>query len=155
MSYTRRVPSPQTSRSEMSHDLEVPVGDLIGSPGKERPFKGTSPVRLDFGDSRVEGPMNVTGRVIGLIDAVEAEFVVTATGHFTCTRCLIEWDDAVTVETKQYFRKIPDEDGYAIVGDEVDVSGPAQRRVGIGAAGETLVQAGLSGTLPNLWNRLE
>ena len=109
----------------MSHDLVVPVGDLIGSPGKERPFRGTFPVSLDFGDSRVEGPMTVSGRVVGLIDAVEAGFTVTASGNFTCTRCLKEWDDPITVEAKQYFRAIPDEDGYAIVDDEVDVSGPA------------------------------
>ena len=114
----------------MSHDLVVPVGDLIGSPGKERPFKGTSPVSLDFGDSRVDGPMSVSGRVVGLIDAVEAEFDVTATGHFTCTRCLIEWDGPVTVEAKQYFRTMPDEDGYAIVDGRGRRLRAGPRRVG-------------------------
>ena len=69
---------------------------------------------LDLGDSRVDGPMTVSGRVVGLIDAVEAEFTVSATAHFTCTRCLTEWDGPVEVDSKQYFRTLPDEDGYAI-----------------------------------------
>ena len=57
----------------MADHLVVPVGDLIGSPGRDRPFAVTVPVSLDLGDSRVDGPMTVSGRVVGLIDAVEAE----------------------------------------------------------------------------------
>jgi uncharacterized protein len=133
----------------MRHELVVPVGDLIGSPGKERPFKGgTSPARLDFGDSRVDGPMSVSGRVVGLIDAVEAEFDVTATGHFTCTRCLIEWDEPVMVEAKQYFRTMPDEDGYAIVDDEVDVSGPARDELALALPAKPLCRQDCLGLCP-------
>jgi uncharacterized protein len=110
----------------MSAELTVPVGDLIGSPGKERPFAGTREVSLRLGDSVINDPMTVTGRVLGLIDAVRAELTVAATARLTCTRCLQEWDELISVEAEQYYRKIPDEDGYAIVDNTVDVSSPAQ-----------------------------
>jgi uncharacterized protein len=106
--------------------LLVPVGDLIGSPGKDRPFSATVPVELSFEDVRVDGPMKVSGRVIGLIDAVEAEFTVSATAHLTCTRCLTEWDSLVEVEAQQFFRRPPGEEGYAITGDEIDLFEPAR-----------------------------
>ena len=132
----------------MSHDLVVPVGDLIGSPGKERPFTRTFPVSLDFGDARVDEPMTVSGRVVGLIDAVEAELTVTATAHLTCTRCLIGWDDPVTVEAKQYFRTMPDEDGYAILDNEVDVSGPARDELALALPAKPLCKKGCLGLCP-------
>ena len=132
----------------MSHDLVVPVGDLIGSPGKERPFAGTFPVSFDFGDSRVDGPMTVSGRVVGLLDAVEADFSVTATGHFTCTRCLTEWDGPVTADVRQYFRRTPDEDGYAIVDDEVDVSGPARDELALAVPATPLCKKECLGLCP-------
>ena len=106
--------------------LLVSVGDLIGSPGKDRPFSATAPVELSFEDVRVHDPMTVSGRVIGLIDAVEAEFTVSATAHLTCTRCLTEWDSFVEIEAQQFFRRVPDEEGYAIAGDEIDLFEPAR-----------------------------
>jgi uncharacterized protein len=112
-------------------ELLIPVGDLIGSPGKERPFSGTHSVSLRLGDTTVSGPMDVSGRVLGLIDAVKAEFTASASAHFACTRCLAEWDGVVTVDAEQYFRSTPDEDGYAIVDKQIDVSGPAQDELGL------------------------
>ena len=106
--------------------LVVPVGDLIGSPGKERPFSGIESVSLRLGDARIDGPMRVSGKVIGLIDAVEADFSAAATANLACTRCLTEWEAPITVESKQYFRTTLDEDGYGIVDDEVDVAAPAR-----------------------------
>lgn len=121
----RPVPSRPKSRSEVS-ELVVPVGDLVGSPGKDRPFSAATPVSLEFGEARVEGPMAVSGNVVGLIDAVRAGFTVTATAHLTCTRCLIEWDEPIAVEAEQYFRTTSDEDGYGIVDDQIDLAGPAR-----------------------------
>jgi uncharacterized protein len=115
----------------MSSELNIPVGDLIGSPGKERPFAGTHSVSLRLGDTTVSGPMDVSGRVLGLIDAVKAEFTASAMAHFACTRCLTEWDGVVRVDAEQYFRGTPDEDGYAIVDTQIDVSGPAQDELGL------------------------
>lgn len=111
---------------EGGESLVVPVGDLIGSPGKERPFSGTKSVSLRLGDARIDGPMSVSGRVIGLIDAVEADFRAAATVSLVCTRCLTEWEAPMTVESKQYFRTTLDEDGYGIVHNEVDVAAPAR-----------------------------
>lgn len=132
----------------MIQDLVVPVGDLIGSPGRDRPFAGTVAVSLDFGDSRVDGPMTVSGRVVGLIDAVEAELAVSATAHFTCTRCLTEWDGPVEVESKQYFRRLPDEDGYAISDDEIDVSGPARDELALALPATPLCREDCRGLCP-------
>lgn len=81
---------------------------------------------MHLGDTTVEGPMSIAGRVVGLIDAVKAEYVVSATAHLVCTRCLTEWDAPITVEAEQYYRHTPDEDGYAIVANEVDVAGAAR-----------------------------
>ncbi|MGH8914625.1 MAG: YceD family protein [Acidimicrobiia bacterium] len=107
-------------------DLMIPVGDLIGSPGKERPFSGSKSVSLRLGDTSVSGPMEVSGRVLGLIDAVKAELTASASAHFVCTRCLNEWDAEVTVDAEQYYRATPDEDGYGIVDNQIDVAAPAQ-----------------------------
>jgi len=110
----------------MSPELTIPVGDLIGSPDKERPFSGVQPVNLRLGDTTVDGPMMVSGRVVGLLDAVKAEFTASAEAHTICVRCLTEWDEPVSVEGEQYYRPTPDEDGYGIVDRTVDVSRPAQ-----------------------------
>jgi uncharacterized protein len=106
--------------------LIVPVGDLIGSPGKDRPVSAVAPVELTFQDAGVDGPMEVSGRVVGLIDAVEAVFSVSATAHLVCTRCLTEWDAGITARADRFFRRAPDEDGYAITGGEIDLYGPAR-----------------------------
>lgn len=110
----------------MTTDLLVPVDDLIGSPGKKRPFSGSRDVVLRLGESVVSGPMKVSGRVVGLIDAVKAEFDVEAAAHLTCNRCLVEWDETVTVSAEQFYSRVADEDGYVITDNMVDVSGPAQ-----------------------------
>jgi uncharacterized protein len=106
--------------------LLVPVGDLIGSPGNDRPFSATVPVELAFEDARVDGPMDVSGRAIGLIDAVEALYTVSATARLTCTRCLSGWESMIEVEAHEFFRRVTDEEGYAITGDEIDLFEPAR-----------------------------
>ena len=116
----------------MTNDLLVPVGDLIGAPGKQRPFSGEKPVHLRLGETVVDGPMSVTGAVLGLIDAVKAHFTVSAEAHLTCTRCLTEWDETMTADGDQVYQRVPDEDGYGIVGGEIDVSGPAQDELALG-----------------------
>ncbi|HEY4607230.1 MAG TPA: DUF177 domain-containing protein [Acidimicrobiia bacterium] len=132
----------------MTSDLSIPVGDLIGSPGKERPFAGTRSVSLRLGDTTVDGPMDVSGRVLGLIDAVKAEFTASATAHIVCIRCLIEWDEMVTAEAEQYFRRTPDEDGYAIVDSRVDVSGPAQDELALALPASPLCREDCMGLCP-------
>jgi uncharacterized protein len=121
----RPVPGHPTYLSDVSL-LLIPVGDLIGSPGKDRPFSAVLPVELSFENVRVDGPMEMTGRVIGLIDAVEAAFTATATAHLTCTRCLTVWDERIEAHGEQFFRRVPDEEGYPIVGDEIDLYEPAR-----------------------------
>jgi uncharacterized protein len=106
-------------------DLIVPVRDLLGSPGRERPFSGERNVKLRLGESSIDGPMQVDGVVIGMIDGVLARFRASAIARLTCTRCLVEWEAPVSVAAEQVFGRIPDEDGYGIFDDEVDVGGPA------------------------------
>ncbi|MGH8950305.1 MAG: YceD family protein [Acidimicrobiia bacterium] len=128
--------------------LVVPVGDLIGSPGKERPFSGIVSVSLRLGDARIDGPMNVSGKVIGLIDAVEADYQAAATAQIVCTRCLTEWEAPVTVESKQYFRTTLDEDGYGIVHDEVDVGAPARDELALALPVAPICKEGCLGLCP-------
>ncbi|MGA7097365.1 MAG: DUF177 domain-containing protein [Acidimicrobiia bacterium] len=106
--------------------MKVHVGDLLGSPGKERPFEEELPVSLQIGEVTVDGPMRVGGVMIGLLDAVKADFEVGAEAHFTCTRCLVEWDEGVETVSERYFRTTADEDGYGIVDGEIDMYGPAR-----------------------------
>jgi uncharacterized protein len=110
----------------MTPDLQVPVHDLIGKPGTQRPFAGEKPVLLRLGDTVVDGSMNVSGEVSGLIDAAKAHFTASAQAHLTCTRCLTEWDQIITADGDQVYRRAPDEDGYGIVDGEIDIFGPAQ-----------------------------
>jgi len=148
MSCTKPGPSRRKSRSEVSQDLLVPVGDLVGSPGKERPFSGTMPVSLDFGDASVEGLSSVSGRVVGLLDAVRAEFNVSATAHLICTRCLTEWDAIVAVDAERYLRQMPDEDGYAIVSDDIDLAGPARDELALALPATPLCRESCLGLCP-------
>jgi len=110
----------------MTSDLKVPIHDLIGAPGKQRPFAGRQAVHLRLGESVIDGPMTVEGVVTGLIDAVQAHFAVSGLAHLSCTRCLAGWDETITAHGEQVYRRVADEDGYGIVDGEVDVSGPAQ-----------------------------
>jgi uncharacterized protein len=128
--------------------LLVPVGDLIGSPGKDRPFAGSLPVELAFENVRVDGPMEVSGRAIGLIDAVAADFTVTAVAHLTCTRCLTEWDERIEAEGEQFFRRVPDEEGYPIVGDEIDLHEPARDELALALPSTPLCRADCRGLCP-------
>ena len=70
--------------------------------------------------------MTVAGRVVGLPDAIMAEFAVSATGRFVCTRCLTEWEQEVSADAEHYFGTTLNEDGYAIVDGHIDLIGPAQ-----------------------------
>jgi uncharacterized protein len=128
--------------------LVIPVGDLIGSPGKERLFSGSRPVKARLGDTVIDGPMSVAGRVVGMIDAVKAEFTASAIALFTCTRCLTEWEAAVEVEAEQYFGPTPDEDGYAIVNHEVDVAGPARDELALALPAVPLCREDCLGLCP-------
>jgi uncharacterized protein len=128
--------------------MMIPVGDLIGSPGKERPFTGTRSVRVRLGETTIEGPMTVAGLVSGMIDAVRAEFTASATAHFVCTRCLTEWDGPVTVGAEQYYRQAPDEDGYGIVKNEVDVAGPARDELALALPAVPLCREDCLGLCP-------
>lgn len=135
-------------REPTTGPMPVPVADLIGSPGKERPFSGTRLIELRLGDTTVDGPMTVDGRVLGVIDAVKAELTATATAHFVCTRCLTEWDEQVIVQGEQYYRNVPDEDGYAIVSDAVDVAGPARDELALAISPTPLCREDCQGLCP-------
>jgi DUF177 domain-containing protein len=132
----------------MTGGLVVPVGDLIGAPGKERPFVGEQAVSLGLGQVTVDGPMKVSGRVLGLIDAVRAEFRTSAEAHFTCTRCLVEWDEEVLATGEQYFGRIEDEDGYALVDDAVDLFGPAKDELALSLPAAPLCRPDCAGLCP-------
>ena len=116
----------------MTSSLVIKAGDLVGHPDKERPFKGIREVSLRLGDTTVNGPMSVEGVARGTVDGVQVSFTSTAQGHMKCVRCLIEWDEEVSVSGSQHFAKIPDEDGYAITEGEVDLGGPGMDELALG-----------------------
>lgn len=112
--------------------LLIKADDLVGHPGKERPFKGMRDVSLRLGDTTIKGPMLVEGLARGTVDGVQTSFTSSARGHMKCVRCLIEWDEEVLTSGSQHFGKIPDEDGYAIIDGEVDVGGPGMDELALG-----------------------
>jgi uncharacterized protein len=132
----------------MTADLIVPVRDLVGSPGRERPFAGEREVALRLGETSIEGPMRVEGVVVGMIDGVIASFHASAIANFTCTRCLTKWEASVSVDAEQVFTRIPDEDGYGIFEDEVDLAGPATDELALALPAAPLCRPDCKGLCP-------
>ena len=128
--------------------LVVPVGDLLGSPGKERPFSASLPVNLRLGDSVVDGPMEVTGKLVGQLDSVRAEFEVSASADVVCNRCLTNWDMPVSASSKQFFRVDPDEDGYQVEDGTVDIAGPATDELALALPSTPLCRPDCKGLCP-------
>lgn len=132
----------------MVDDLVVSVRDIVGSPGKERPISGKRSVHLRLGETTVDGPMTVTGAVIGLQNAVRAEFHTGAEAHVSCTRCTTEWDEQIETDGEQFFGKTPDEDGYMIVEGSVDVGKPAQDELALALPAVPLCSPDCRGLCP-------
>lgn len=108
------------------NSLVVPVDKLVGYTGKEREFEGQRRVKLRLGESRVDGPMTVTGRVVGTTGGVNTHFTASATVDLVCNRCLTTWSEDLAVTGSHHFGLEPDEDGYAVVDGHVDVGGVAK-----------------------------
>jgi len=109
----------------LSDPLILKVEDLFGHLDKRRHFEGTRQVSLQLIDTKVDGPMEVDGDVVGTLDGVQATFAVAATASFVCVRCLKTWSDRVSAQGSQHFSSIPDEDGYAVVDGQIDIGAPA------------------------------
>ncbi|HET9259680.1 MAG TPA: DUF177 domain-containing protein [Acidimicrobiia bacterium] len=128
--------------------LVVDVKDLVGHPEASRSFSGAVPMKLRLGDATVEGPMEVVGVVTGTVDGVLARFTATATGDLTCVRCLTEWKAEITAGGSQHFGKIPDEDGYAIAENRVDLTGPAKDELALALPAAPLCKRDCLGLCP-------
>jgi uncharacterized protein len=131
------------------HDLlVVPVDKLVGTVGRERKFHGERSVSLRLGETTVDGPMAVSGTLVGTTDGVNATFDVAATAKLVCTRCLLEWEEELATSGSQYFRSEPDEDGYGIVDNMVDVGGPAQDELALALPAVPLCRSDCAGLCP-------
>lgn len=128
--------------------LVVDVGDLVGHPETQRSFSGTRSVSLRLGDATISGPMEVSGTVRGTVDGVIARFEVAADIDLTCVRCLTEWTDRLETEGSQHFAKTPDEDGYAIEENAVDVSGPATDELALAMPAAPVCRENCKGLCP-------
>lgn len=129
-------------------ELVIEVGDLVGHPGKAREASGSRDVLLRLGESSIKGPMHVEGEVAGTTDGVQADFTATGVAHLQCVRCLVEWDELLAVEGSQHYSMVPDEDGYAIEGRSVDLSGPAQDELALGIPATPLCAENCRGLCP-------
>jgi uncharacterized protein len=132
----------------MTPGLVLRVDDLVGHPEKSRVVTGSVPVSLELSDAVVSGPMLVSGVITGTVDGVQAAFTATTDVDFTCVRCLTEWVETFQVEGSQHFSKIPDEDGYAIVGTEVDLAGPLIDELALGIPLAPVCRPGCRGLCP-------
>lgn len=131
------------------HDLlVVPIDKLVGTVGRERKVQGERSVSLRLGETTVNGPMAVSGVLVGTTDGVSAAFDVAASAKIVCTRCLFEWSEEVVTSGSQYFRSDPDEDGYGIVDNTVDVGGPAQDELALALPAVPLCQPECAGLCP-------
>lgn len=103
------------------------VSDLVGRPGERRVVTGEVPLDLMVGEATATGPARVRATLEGIDRGVMARFDVAFTAHLTCTRCLTEWDEEITVSASQVFEPEPDDDGYALGRDDtVDLAGPVR-----------------------------
>lgn len=132
----------------MSPDLVVPVGDLIGNLGKERAFSGSHTVRLRLGGTVLEGPMTVSGVVRGLNDGVTADFEAAGEAFIECVRCLTRWSETVVARGSQVYQQRPDEDGYGVVDDEIDLAGPAMDELSLALPAAPLCMSDCRGLCP-------
>lgn len=129
-------------------ELIVEVGDLVGYAGKTKTASGTRDVSLRLGQSTIKGPMHVEAELAGTTDGVQADFEVTARANLVCVRCLTEWEEELAVEGSQHYSIIPDEDGYAIEGSTIDLSGPAQDELALGIPATPLCSEDCKGLCP-------
>jgi uncharacterized protein len=128
--------------------LIVDVDDLVGDPAASRSFAGSHHVTLRLADVMVNGPMEVEGTVRGTVDGVIARFEASAPAHLGCVRCLTEWEGRVTATGTQHFSRVPDEDGYAIVERQVDLTGPATDELALGLPAAPVCREDCRGLCP-------
>ncbi|MGH3651074.1 MAG: YceD family protein [Acidimicrobiia bacterium] len=132
----------------MTDDLVVEIDDLVGHPEATRNVSGVHQVDLRLGEVTVKGPMTVTGVVTGTVDGVIARYEARSPAHFSCVRCLTEWEGEVATEGIQHFSKTPDEDGYAIEDHTVDLSGPATDELALSLPAAPLCRPECGGLCP-------
>jgi len=132
----------------VSGELVVDVADLVGHPGATKEVSGEHPVSLHLGEVEVKGPMQVEGEVRGTVDGVIAGFAARAPAHFVCVRCLTEWSGEIEAKGSQHFTNVPDEDGYAIVDRQVDLSGPATDELALSMPATPLCRPDCQGLCP-------
>lgn len=132
----------------VSSDLVLDVGDLVGHPGATRRVAGVHQVSLRLGDVTVRGPMEVEGSVQGTVDGVIAEFETRGPAHFACVRCLTEWDGVISTKGTQHFSRLPDEDGYAIVDRQIDLTGPSTDELALAIPAAPLCREDCKGLCP-------
>ena len=128
--------------------LLVQVDKLVGNTGKEREFEGQRTVQLRLGESRVDGPMHVSGRAVGTTGGVNTHFEASATVDLVCNRCLTTWSEDLSIPGSHYFGTEPDEDGYAIVDDHVDVGGVAKDELALSLPARPLCSEDCLGLCP-------
>lgn len=128
--------------------LLVQVDKLVGNAGKEREFEGQRPVQLRLGESRVDGPMRVSGRVVGTSGGVNTLFEASATVELVCNRCLTTWSEELKTTGSQHFGKEPDEDGCAIVDGHVDIGGVAKDELALSLPARPLCREDCLGLCP-------
>lgn len=105
--------------------LVVPVDDLVGHPERRREFFAEIEASLQVGDVVAPGPIELAGTLTGTVEGVRAAYRVSAEATLTCARCVDEWTETLSVDGKQHYGRVPDEDGYAIMAGGVDLAGPA------------------------------
>jgi uncharacterized protein len=132
----------------MPSRLKIRVDDLIGHLERRRPIVGELPASLRLGDSTIDGIIDIEGSIIGTIDGVQAEFSLSAEASLVCVRCLTGWSETLVVEAEQHFSTVPDEDGYGIVGGEVDLSGPVLDEMALGMPAAPLCRPNCLGLCP-------
>jgi uncharacterized protein len=133
----------------MSDDsLLVQVDKLVGNTGKEREFAGQRSVKLRLGESRIDGPMRVSGLAVGTSGGVNTHFEAAAVVDLVCNRCLTTWSADLIVKGSHHFGTEPDEDGYAIVDGQIDVGAPAQDELALSLPARPLCKEDCLGLCP-------
>ncbi len=134
--------------------FRILVSDLVDRPGERRTERGSVSVDVAVGESRVEGEATVTVDLDGIDDGVLARFQATVTAQLVCTRCLAEWPEELSVSAFQVFEEEPDEDGYALERDTIDLTGPVRDEIALAVPMRPLCRPDCAGLCPTCGNDL-
>jgi uncharacterized protein len=94
----------------MSSSLRFQVSDLLANPGHARAEAGSVAVKVALANATVDDQVAVEVSLRSLSDGVVVRGTAETTVDVTCTRCLTEWSQTLSIPLEAVFRVHPDDE---------------------------------------------